>query len=162
MKSKLLLVALIAACGGKQTPAKPQPQAAPLTPEAVVAAGKGAAEQYRQAYEVRSLESLTPLYSKGLDVIIVHQGRAYEGWTAVEKHLRDLIENSTEIHMRLTDVNVSALGPGGAAVTADITREVSDGVTKVVEEGELTLALRLEGERWLIVNEHFSYPPSAP
>jgi hypothetical protein len=162
MRAKLLLVAFIVACGGTQSPDTPGPKAEPLTPEAVVLAGKGAAEQYRQAYEVRSLEALAPIYSHGLDVIVVHQGKSYQGWTAVEKHLGELIEKSAEIHVRLTDVEVTSLGPEGAAVTAGITREVSDGVTKIVEEGMLTLALRLEGDRWLIVSEHFSYPTSAP
>ena len=162
MRVLFILVGLLAGCGPKPPPEKPMPERELLTPEEVVLAGKGVAEQYRQAYQVRSLESLTPLYSQSLDLIVVHQGRGYRGWTAVEKRLRELIETSSEIHVTLADVNVSALGPEGAAVTASITREVSDGVTKVVEEGVLTLALRLEGERWLIVSEHFSYPVSAP
>ena len=163
MSAKVLLVALLAACGGGASSANKSPKVAePLTPEAVVLAGKGAAEQYRQAYEVRSVDSLTPLYSHGLDVIVVHQGRAHRGWTAVEKYLRDLIGQAVEIHVTLADVNVSSLGSAGAAVTAQITRELSAGDTKTVEEGQLTLALRLEGERWLIVSEHFSFPTSAP
>jgi len=162
MRVKLLLVALLVACGPKSSPQEPAVEADPLTPAQVVLAGKGAVEQYRQAYEIRALEGLTSLYSHGLDVLVVHQGRHYQGWTAVEKYLGDLISGSAEIHVSFADVSVSALGPEGAAVTAKMEREVSDGVTTIKEEGMFTLALRLVDERWLIVSEHFSYPPSTP
>jgi hypothetical protein len=119
-------------------------------------------EQYRQAYEVRSLDALTQLYSHGLDVAVVHQGRGHHGWTAVSKYLSELIGHAAEIHIKISEVNVSSLGPGGAAVSAQLAREISDGVTTIVEEGRLTLALRLENERWVIVSEHFSYRPVVP
>ena len=96
------------------------------------------------------------------DVVVVHQGHEYQGWSAVEKYLGDLLRQSAEIHLKVSDVNVVSLGTEGAVATANLAREISDGVTKVEEEGKLTLAFRLEKNRWVIVSEHFSYSPVTP
>jgi hypothetical protein len=161
MRANLVLVTILVACGGNKA-ALEQPEAAPvtpLTPAQVVEAGKGAVEQYGQAYQVRSLEALSAVYSQTLDVVVVHQGQARQGWTAVGSYLGELLRLNKEIRLVASDVNVVSLGAEGAAVTARLSREISDGVTNVKEDGMLTLSLRLEGERWVIVTEHFSYRP---
>ncbi len=161
MRGKLLLVAMLVACGGgHKAVEKPDSEAtAPLTPEAVVTAAKGVVEQYRQAYEVRSMDALAALYSRTVDVVLIHQGEIWHGWTDVQSHLEQLLNQSQEIHIKVADVSVVALGPEGATVSAQVEREVSDSVTTVKESGLLTMALRLEGDRWVIVTEHFSYRP---
>ncbi len=161
MRANLVLLTILVACGGNKA-ALEQPEPAPvtpLTPAQVVVAGKGALEQYRQSYQVRSLEALSAVYSQTLDVVLVHQGQATQGWSAVERYLGELLRQSKEIRLAVSDVSVVSLGAEGAAVTARLSREISDGVTTVKEDGMLTLALRLEGERWVIVSEHFSYRP---
>lgn len=161
MKRIACALALLAACGGR-APAPEEPTSElekPLTPAEVVAAGSGAAEQYRQAWEVRSFDALAELYAQDLDVVVVHQGESHHGWTDVQRYLKQLLGSAAEVHMKLSEVTVTALGPAGAAVAAELRREINDGTSAVIEEGALTLALRKDGDRWLIVSEHFSFPP---
>jgi ketosteroid isomerase-like protein len=126
-------------------------------PDDLVAAGKRVVEQYRQAYEVKSMDALAPLYAQGLDTVLVQQGKALFGWTAVEAHLKETVEGASAIHIRVGDVAVAAVGSDGAAVTAAMTREMTEGSTTVQESGILTLSLHRDGERWLIVAEHYSF-----
>ncbi len=138
------------------------PDTASRTPAEVVEAGQRLVESWRQGYEVRSLEALAPLYAQDLDLVLVAQGQVQLGWTAVESYLSAELA-AKEIHIRLDDVQVAALGAGAAVVTAMMTRESSDGVASVSERGALTLALRAQTDgRWVIVSEHYSYPRSAP
>ncbi len=53
-------------------------------------------------------------------------------------------------------------GTGAAVVTAAMDREVSDGVTTISERGVVTLVLRAEAESWVVVAEHYSFPPQSP
>lgn len=156
----LLLLLLFASCGKGAAPGPIEP-VPPPTPAEVVQAGKGVVEQYRQAYQVRSLEALGGVYSRGLDVSLVHQGEVHQGWTAVETYLRDKLVRASEVRLKLSDVAVMALGDGAASVVAKVRRDISDGTTTVTEEGYLTLALRREagpdGDRWVIASEHFSF-----
>lgn len=164
MKVKALWLALVVAglcaCGAGKTPAKPEP-AEVATPESVVQAAKGVVEKYRQAYQVRSMDALAELYSQTTDLVVVHQGQAHRGWNGVSEYLRGLIGGASEVRVKLAAVEVTAVDQG-AAVSAEMARSVSDGVTTVEENGVLTLTIRLEGERWVIVHEHFSYRPKAP
>jgi ketosteroid isomerase-like protein len=159
--SKLWVAAVtvlaLAGCPRQQVPVN---EPTPATPDEVVRAASGMLEQYRQAYAVRSLDAIAPLYAQSLDVTITHQGKSHAGWSPVEKYLNELLGGTSQIHLTFDNPSIVALGPGGAAVTTAIRREVSDGVTTVVEEGTLTLALRREADRWVIVKEHFSYPPA--
>lgn len=153
----LLALALAPACGNRApAPAAPAIAATP-TPEEVVAAGKGLVEEYRQAYEVRSVDALSGLYAHTLDVVLVHQGNERAGWTDVRSYLKELLEHATEIHLTLSDVAVTALGDDAATAVASVRREVSDGTTTVTTEGVLTLALRRTGSKWRIATEHYSY-----
>jgi hypothetical protein len=151
------LAAGATACRQGSRPAASPATAAVVTPDDVVAAGKGIVEQYRQAYEVKSLEALAPLYSQGLDVVLVQQGKALFGWSAVEARLEEVLGGASAIHVRVGDVAVTAVGSDAAAVTAAMTREISEGSTTVQETGILTLNLRRTEDRWLIVTEHYSY-----
>jgi hypothetical protein len=54
-----------------------------------------------------------------------------------------------------------ALGSDGAVVNATLTREINDGVSSLTERGTLTLIVRAGADgTWVIVTEHYSYPPS--
>jgi ketosteroid isomerase-like protein len=158
--SKVLVVAVtLLGLVGCPRPQAPVEAPEPATPDEVVRAATGLLEQYRQAYQVRSFDALAPLYDQTLDVAVTHQGKSYTGWSEVESHLNAVLGASAQVHITFENPSVVALGPGGAAVTTRTRREISDGVSAVVEEGLMTLAMRRDGDRWVIVKEHFSYPP---
>ena len=161
MKRWLVLLALATGCGGAAAAVEPERPAETrtATPVPVEEAAKGVAEQYRQAYEVRSFDALSQLYARNLDLVVAHQGTSHAGWTAVETHLKALLEGSQAIHIKLDDVVVTAMGSGAASVVATMKREINDGTSAVVERGVLTLFVRNEADSWVIVTEHFSYPP---
>lgn len=150
-----LVIALAACPRGK--PAEPT-SVAPSTPKEVEAGGRAAIEQWRQAYEVRSIDGLAKLYPHDLAVVVVQDGQALIGWSSVEAMLRDRLARAKQIHVRVKDIQVTSLGPTVASAIATMTRELSDGVTTVTENGALTLVLRKDDAGgWLIVAEHYSY-----
>jgi hypothetical protein len=118
-------------------------------------------EQWRQGYEVRSLEALTPLYRQDDNTAVVYQGRAHVGWSQVQNFLRQSVEGARNIHLSLDGGQVTALGGSGATFSARLTREISDGAITVTDEGFITLTFARSpgGDRWEIVSEHYSYPP---
>jgi ketosteroid isomerase-like protein len=131
--------------------------AASAAPKDVVEAAKGAIEQWRQAYELRSLDSLGKLYVHDPDTIVVLDGQVMIGWSSIEAMLKDKIARAKEIHVRLKDVTVKSLSPEVASAAATMTREIGDGVTTVTEAGALTLVLHKDDSGWKIVVEHYSY-----
>jgi ketosteroid isomerase-like protein len=145
----------------------PETPAKPATPKEVVAAGRALIEQWRQAYEVRSVDALSKLYAHDLDLVVVLDGLPLNGWTSVETMLKDRLAHAKEVHVRLKDVQITTLAPTAAFAVATMTRELGDGVTTVTENGALTLVLRsvidpektsaVAATRWLIVAEHYSY-----
>jgi ketosteroid isomerase-like protein len=150
----LVVAFVIAGCargGGDTTPARP------LTSKEVVAAARATVEQWRQAYEVRSLDALAKLYAHNIDLVVVQEGLPIVGWSSVEAMLKDRIARYKKITMRLKDIQVQSLAPSAAVATASMTREVGDDVTTITEYGALTIVLRKEGESWLIVTEHYSF-----
>jgi len=151
----IVVVALaMAGCpkgGGDTTPARV------LTPKEVVAGARATIEQWRQAFEVRSLEALTKLYAQNIDLVVVQDGVLLVGWSSVEGMLKDRINRYKEIHVRLKDIQVQSLGTNAATATAAMTRELGDGVTTITEQGALTVVLRKDADAWLIVSEHYSY-----
>lgn len=155
----ILVVATLAACG-PATSADTTPERA--SGDAVTAGARGAVEQWRQAWEVRSVEALGALYAHNLDVIVVDQGRSYLGWTEVETYLSTKLGAATDVHVKVDDLQIFALGDGAAAASASIVREISDGVVNNSEAGVVTMALRADPDgTWRIVSEHYSFPPSA-
>jgi ketosteroid isomerase-like protein len=152
-----------AACQSKSnTLASPSACAAPVTSTEVVAAGKQALEQYRQAFEVRSLEALAPLYEHIDSLVVVQQGNPVVGWAEHESRLTSLFSTATDIRVKVKDVTVTALGADGVVVNATMSRELADGVTRLEDSGPLTLVLRRVGGRWRIASEHYSYTPRTP
>ncbi|ACY14793.1 YybH family protein [Haliangium ochraceum] len=153
------LLAVLGACGGS-SPELEAPQAS--APAPVAASAQAVLEQYRQGFEVRSIEALRPLYSASPTLVRVWQGRRVDGWDAVERDLLLMFQRAQSVKLRVAASQVMMLGDDGALITANLTRSVGDGVTTVQVEGVLTLAVRREGERWLIVGEHFSHAPRSP
>jgi uncharacterized protein (TIGR02246 family) len=145
---------LLAGCprsGGDTTPARP------ATPKEVVAGARATVEQWRQAYQVHSFETLEKLYVHDVSLVVVQNGQQLVGWSSVEAMVKDRIERFPKITIRLKDIQVASLGPTAATATAGMTREVGDEVTTVTESGALTLVLRKEGDNWVIVAEHYSH-----
>lgn len=150
----VLLAAVLAGCprgGGDTTPARP------LTSKEVVSAARATIEQWRQAYEVRSLDALAKLYAHDIELVVVQEGLPIVGWKSVEAMLKDRIARYKKITVRLKDIQVQSLAPSAAVATAAMTREVGDDVTTITEYGALTIVLRKQGESWLIVTEHYSF-----
>ncbi len=128
-----------------------------LTPKQVIVATRGAIEQWRQAYEVRSMDALAKLYAHDIDTVLVQDGVTLIGWSSIEGTLKDRLARAKEIHIRLKEIQVEAVGAGGAFAVVRMTREVGDGVTTITENGALTLVFRKDPTGWLIVGEHYSY-----
>ena len=149
-----VLLAVVACRHDKTADTTP---AAPATPQAVIAAGRATVEQWRQAQEVRSLDTLTKLYAHDPDVVLVEDGIPMVSWTAVDQTLQARMAHAKEIHIALKDVAVTSFAPTIAGVSATMRREISDGVTTVTENGALTLVLRHDQDGWKIVQEHYSY-----
>ena len=148
----LAVCVLAAGCpGGKSSDV-----AGPATPKDVVSAVKAMIEQWRQAYEVRSIDALSELYARDLDLVVVQEGTTYLGWSSVEAMLKDRLVRSS-VRIRLKDVQAFALGEDHASAVATMTREASEGATTITENGTLTLVLRRQGSGWVIQSEHYSY-----
>lgn len=147
-----VLVVLAASCAHR-----PPPPAAPAAPADVVAAARGAIEQWREAYEVRSVDALAKLYEHDKDVVVVQDGTPHVGWPAVQEMLQERLAKAKEVHVRLVGVQVRSLCPTAAFALATMTREIGDGVTTATEQGALTLVLHKDGDAWKIVAEHYSY-----
>jgi ketosteroid isomerase-like protein len=126
-------------------------------PENQLNAVRGTVEQWRQAYEVRSVDALARLYSQDPELVVVVEGRATRGWPAVQSGLTERLSAAKDVRVRFNDVAVVPVGEAGASVFARMTREITDGVTTVTEDGVLTLALRRGDASWQIVSEHYSY-----
>ena len=147
-----------AACGGSGAAATTTPTQVELAPAQVLREVGGAVEQYRQGYVVRSAQAITPLYAK--DAVVVNQGRAHRGQSAVDAYVTDLLARASEVQIQLTNLDIVALGSDGARAVATLVRTISDGVTTVEEKGTITLTFRREpAGAWLIVSEHCSYRP---
>lgn len=159
----LALACAAGACGGSSKPPAAPPQAAApvstLSGDAAEAA-RAVLEQYRQAHEVRSVEALDPLYLAGPELVRVWQGQRTAGWDPARAELAALFNRARSVKLRVDQVIVQPLGPDGVVLVADASRTVADGVTSVRVDGVLTLVLRRQDQRWLIVSEHFSYPPT--
>ncbi len=144
------------ACGGGAATQAPVQATLPTTPAQVLREATGAVEQYRQAYQVRSAEALIPLYAP--DAVLVNQGGAHRGGSAVAAYVTALLARASEIQIKITNLDVAAVGADGARAVATLVRTISDGVTSVQEKGALTLTFRRDPSgAWLIVSEHFSY-----
>jgi len=153
------LLLILAACGSRAAPGATASGGGATTD--VATAARAVVESWRQGWELRSTDALGALYPHDLDVIVVDQGRAQLGWTAIEAYLSSKLAPAKEIHVKLDDLQVLALGSEAAAVSATMTRETSDGVSNIKEVGVITMALRATPDGWRIVSEHYSHPPTA-
>jgi ketosteroid isomerase-like protein len=155
------LAALLAACPASQKrPVGPPP--APPTPAEVTSAVSARVEQYRQAWEVRSIDALEPLYAHDPALTVTAQGRTQKGWSAVHDATAAFLADCQSYKARFTEVTVTALGDGGALATMTLHRSYGDGVKTVDETGTLMLVFRRQGSEWLIIAEHFSYATVGP
>jgi uncharacterized protein (TIGR02246 family) len=156
----LLLLLGLAACGSRQIAGTSGPEPADV-PEDMAQAIGGAIEQYRQAYEVHSVEALAGLYTRDLDLTLIYQGRRHQGWTQVESFLSARLEGATKVRMVIKELTVQPLGAEAAVASASLETTIGDDSTTVTENGALTLVFRNIAGKWMVVAEHFSYPPRA-
>lgn len=158
MRSAVLCLALALAATHAACARGGRGASAPELPSGEHAGVLGAVEKWRQAQEVRSLDVLASVYATDDSVVLVQQGVATRGWPAVSALLERKLVAATGVRVRLAEVAVAPAGAGGAVVSARMTRETSDGVSTLTEDGPLTLAMRLDGASWRIVAQHYSYP----
>jgi hypothetical protein len=152
----VVLIALAAGCSGGGGGASGRTAAKPGGGDAFTAVFR-AVEQWRQGWEVRSIDALKPLYRHDGQTVLVYQGRAQVGWPAAEAYLRNQVEGARAIHLLLDDGQVTALGDDGATYSARLGREISDGAVTVSDRGFLTITFARSGDVWEIVSEHYSY-----
>ncbi len=147
-------------CGGGSNNGRAAPPTDPAAGDAFAAVFR-AVEQWRQGWEVRSLDALTPLYRQDGNTVVVYQGRAHVGWPQAQNYLRQTVEGARTVHLSLEGGQVTSIGTSGATYSARLTRELSDGAVTVTDEGFLTVTFARApgGDRWEIVSEHYSYPP---
>ncbi len=153
----LLAVAFLNTACGSQPPKVEEPVALAV-PQDVARAIEGAVEQYKQAYEVNSVEALGELFIHDLDVVSVYQGRIHLGWTQVEADHRMRLQDVTKIRLVITNLSIQSLGESSAVVTAGLERTMGDDSATTTERGALTLVFRKIENRWMVATEHFSYP----
>ena len=152
-----MLLVVAASCAHQKTP-DTVVETKVETPREVTVATRGAIEQWRQAYEIRSIDALEKLYSHDANIVLVNDGVTLIGWSSVDGMLKDRVARAKEIHIRLKEIQVTSVAPTAAFGVATMTRELSDGVTTVTEYGSLTLVFRKDPNAgWLIVGEHYSY-----
>ncbi|CAN5529784.1 hypothetical protein BH11MYX1_BH11MYX1_55530 [soil metagenome] len=152
------LVLVVAASCAHQKTSETTVETKVQTPKEVTVATRGAIEQWRQAYEIRSIDALEKLYSHDPDIVLVNDGVTLIGWTSVDGMLKDRVARAKEVHIRLKEIQVTSVAPTAAFGVATMTRELGDGVTTVTEYGSLTLVFRKDPNAgWLIVGEHYSY-----
>ena len=156
MRSVAILALIALGCHAGSGVVEP-PRAAPVGDGAI----KGAIEQWRQAYEVRSLDTLGKSYVRDASLIVVQEGQALIGWPAVEALLKEQLPKATAIRVRLKDVQIQLLVPDVAVVIATMTRESTQGAATATEAGTLTLVFHHTADGWLIAVEHFSYKAGA-
>lgn len=150
----ILVVLALAGCPHSKSDATPP---RPATPKEVIAAGRATIEQWRQSFQVHSVEAVSKLYAHEDTLVVVQDGQPVVGWTSVESMLKDQLEKHPKVLIRLKDIQVTGLGETSATATAAMTREIGDETTTVSESGALTLVLRRDGEVWVIVAEHYSH-----
>jgi ketosteroid isomerase-like protein len=156
------LLAVLAAGGCPPRAATPVAEQVPQEragdpPADVLAKVKGTIEQWRQAYEVRSMDALAKLYAHETGLTVVTNGTLQVGWVSIEAALGARIAHATAIRVRMKDPQVIALGPAAAVATAAMAREVTEGATTAAENGVVTLVLRRDDAGGVIVAEHYSY-----
>jgi hypothetical protein len=161
---RILLAALLAcvACGGGTSSRSTTP--GPVVAGDAAAQLPEALEQWRQGYEVRSLEALAPLYSATDDLTVIVQGKVLTTWPSVAAYLTDFLASNTSIKVQVRDVRIMAIGGDGAVVVAEIMRRYGDGIRSTQERGVVTLVFRLAPPEkagapgtWRIALEHYSF-----
>jgi uncharacterized protein (TIGR02246 family) len=151
------LLAVLAAGGCPPRATTPAAEQVAEPPADVLAMVLGTIEQWRQAYEVRSMDALARLYAHETGLTVVTNGTLQVGWVSIEAALGARIAHATAIRVRIKDPQVIALGPAAAVATAAMAREVTEGATTAAENGVVTLVLRRDDAGWVIVAEHYSY-----
>src|SRR5262245_65576249 len=119
----LALLAALAAGGCPPRPAAPTP----APPVGLAAGVKGTIEQWRQAYEVRSMDTLAKLYSHDPTLAIVQDGAVERGWAVIEPALRGRLARATAIRVRITELQVAPPAADAPGATGLLTRAANDG-----------------------------------
>jgi SnoaL-like domain len=142
----LIIVLLIGVGCSKPTTVK-----APVSSDTSAAAST-ILEQWRQAYEVRSVEALAKLYDPSDRLVYVHQGKRFTGWPSAAAAITERLAGVTELRLDLRDISVRSVG-GATLLNANMTVEMTASATTVKESGVISMVI-VDG---IITAEHFSF-----
>ena len=116
---------------------------------AVAIATRGAIEQWRQAYEVRSVDALEQLYAHDADIVVVSDGVTLIGWTLGRRHAEGP-DRAREGDPRPAQGRPGHLGSRARSRRvgrATMTRELAT-ASRRDRDGALTLVLRKDPDGW--------------
>jgi ketosteroid isomerase-like protein len=167
MRAWIACLLLCFACGGGA--ASRSTTAGPVVSGDAAATLPAALEQWRQAYEVRSIDALEPLYSATDDLTLVVQGKVTTTWPSVRASILEFLTSNTTVKLKVQDVRIVSLGGDGAVVVAGVNRRYGDGIRSTSETGVLTLLFRQAPPvdshapgTWRIALEHYLFRSGAP
>lgn len=142
-----------------------QTACAPDSPDESDAGGARAAiEAYAAAVNAMDLDSAATFYSAAADFQWVEDGAvSYASAQEARESLAGLGAMAASIEMNLSELAVTALGPGAAVATCRFAMAVEmDGGVGFSFSGAMTIVLLKEDGRWRFISGHTSSPPAEP
>ena len=111
------------------------------------------------AYRLRDVEKVLSFYSPDPDLVAIGTGidERFVGREALKAGLTHDFSQENEAALRIIWSSVSEAG-GVAWVAADCVADVTVSGRRMSVAGRLTAVLEKRGERWYIMQTHFSLP----
>ena len=116
-------------------------------------------DKMRESYAKRDLSGLAALFATDPDVVAIGSGADEKrvGPAEVKVQLERDFTQSEALTMNFDWLSISAAG-SVAWAAADCVFDVMASGEKMKLQGRLTAVLEKRGDRWLILQEHFSMP----
>ncbi len=123
------------------------------------AAAKAVLDKFAEAYAKRDVESLLALFASDPDVVLYGTGADEKrvGLAEIKAQAERDWSQSEAASLKYGGTSVSAAG-SVAWVATDATFEAKVGGQKITLPGRLTAVLERRGDKWLIMQSHFSLP----
>jgi uncharacterized protein (TIGR02246 family) len=115
--------------------------------------------QFDMAFENKDVKTIMSLYAPNVFVFDVVPPRQYAGWDAYKKDWEDLFANTPgPVTSRITDLSITVVGPVAYShYVDDGTMTGKDGKPAHMVVRGMDVLRKTNG-RWLIVEEHNSFP----
>lgn len=173
MKTRPLFTLIVAAClagaafaqqpNRPPTPGSEQKAAPAVDLAAEQAAIRALFERHRLALESKNLAAVSQTFDRiGPLVVAFGEGAPMTDWATVERAYRDWFAATDEIRMKDTCLQVRVQSSGLAAWASYLTDEIdtTKGISKT-EHLRATFGLEKQGQTWVVVQAHWSEPPTA-